>query len=89
MAYLSGWCGTGRHDVCSPVVRNGALASQRYTICRCACHDDKEATLQDVLAVTGDWGVATPINTSRAELERYLDQVNAIARPVNQDMNDD
>lgn len=94
MAYRSGWCGIDSapqsHPRCGGICKNGVRASSRYTLCSCVCHDGDRATQETVLAVVGDWPVAAPLDASAAEMSRFIDTVNAIARPGNDtDIDDD
>lgn len=85
MAYLSGWCGLDSapesHVRCGGVCKNGVRAATRYVLCRCACHDGDETARSYVLAVVGEWPVAAPLDASTAEMSRFIDTINAIARP--------
>lgn len=68
---------------CSCLSLNGVRAASRYVVCRCDCHYQDDETVKTVVAAMGDWDVAPPLGGSFEELSRYVDQVNALARPRN------
>lgn len=79
--YRSGFCGTGVHERCSCLSLNGVRAVSRYVVCRCDCHYQNGDTVKAVVEAMGNWDVAPPLGDSFQELSRYVDQVNALARP--------
>lgn len=79
--FRSGHCASGGHAACHAVLVNGARAASRYALCRCECHDGSEEVLACVLEITSGWDVPKPLNASADEMLRYLDVVNALARP--------
>lgn len=84
MVHKSGFCGSGRHERCGFICTNGVRASTRYVVCACGCHDGQPAALAVTLEIVHRQGfddIAQPLNSSREEIERYVDTVNAILRP--------
>lgn len=83
MAYKSGYCGTGgnAHRRCTVIMRNGSLASTRYILCYCPCHDKDEEALAAVMEMCGAWDVPQPLSSDLSEMMRYVDLVNILASP--------
>jgi len=84
MAHKTGFCGTGTHERCRFISTNGVRALTRYVVCSCGCHDGQPEALAvtlDTVYRQGFDDIAQPLNSSREEIERYVDTVNAILRP--------